>query len=232
MRAQAVTRPSVRTADLLATNSAALDTAAHVASGHTLRTCFLAMRLAEALGVGDRDRAALLYAALFHEAGAGHETKPAVLSRGSEDERRVREHARARRGAQIVLGAGFGPEVAVTVMALHEHWDGRGLPIGLAGSAIPLFARMVGVCHDLDFLTQQHGPRNAEQTIHARTGSWYEPELAGVLLALCSNGLWRELDDAELADRVADLEPSWLERRSDRHDAKRIRIALGSGRAS
>ncbi len=241
MRAQAVARPSVRTADLVATNSAALDAAAGVASGHTLRTCLLAMRLAEALGIGDRDRAALLYAALFHEAGDGHSastTEPpgmhrlSVLSRRSEDERRADEHARARRGAQIVLGAGFGPEVAVAVMALHEHWDSRGLPIGLAGSAIPLFARMVAVCHDLDRLIRERGASNAEQAIHARAGSWYDPELVGVLLALCGNGLIRELSDHDLADRVAELEPSWLERRSDADQARRIHGALSLGRPS
>jgi HD-GYP domain len=225
----------------MATLSAALDAAASAPSGHTLRTCFLAMRLAEALGIGDRDRSSLLYAALLHEAGSDHAAgtterlairRLVVLSRGSEVERRIDDHARARRGAQVALRAGFGPEVAVTVMALHEHWDGRGLPIGLAGSAIPPFPRLVAVCHDLDRLTQERGARHAEEEIHARAGSWYDPELVGVLLALCSNGLMRELADDELADRVADLEPSWLERRSDADGARRIRGALGPAESS
>ncbi len=219
----------------MATRSIALDAAVGASGGHALRTCLLAMRLAEALGIGDRDRSSLLYAALLHEAGSepavSGKGRPAmrrliVVSRGSDDERRALQHARARRGAQIALRAGFGPDVAVTIMALHEHWDGRGLPIGLAGPAIPLFARLVAVCHDLDRLTQERGARHAEEAIHARSGSWYEPELVGVLLALCGNGLMHELADADLAGRVAELEPSWLERRSDRDDAKRIRAAL------
>ncbi len=238
MRAQAVARQSVRTADLMAPLSAALDAAIGIPSGHALRTSLLAMRLAEALGIGDRDRSALFYAALLHEAGSqptaeGRERiatrRLVVLSRGSEDERRAEEHARARRGARIALQAGFGPEVAVTIMALHEHWDGKGLPIGLAGPAIPLFARLVAVCHDLERLIQQRGAQHAEEAIHARAGSWYDPELVGVLLALCSTGLLPELSDEDLADRVADLEPSWLERRSDAGDEMRIRGALGSG---
>lgn len=241
MRAQAVAQQSVRTVDLVATLSAALDAAVGASSGHAMRTCFLAMRLAEALGIGDRDRSALLYASLFHEAGSEHAAgttrRPAmrrlvVVSRGSEDEVRADERARARRGAQVALRAGVGPEVAVTVMALHEHWDGRGLPIGLAGPAIPLLARLVAVCDDLDRLTEECGARHAEEAIHARAGSWYDPELVGVLLAMCSNGLMRELADDDLAGRVADLEPSWLVRRSDGDEARRIRGALGRGRPS
>lgn len=235
MRAQAVARHTVRTADLVARLSTASDAAVGVPDGHALRTAFLAMRLAEAMGIGDRDRAALLYAALLHEAGTQPLVASAggtpvrrliVLSRGTDDERRASEHARARRGAQVALRAGFGPEVAVTIMALHEHWDGKGLPIGLAGPAIPLFARLVAACHDLDRLTEQRGARHAQEAIHARAGSWYDPELVGVLLALCGNGLDHELADADLAARVADLEPSWLERRSDRDEARRIRAAL------
>lgn len=235
MRAQAVARKSVRTADVVATRSVALDAAVGASSGHALRTCLLAMRVAEALGIGDRDRSSLLYAALLHEAGSeptgSGAGRPAtrrliVASRGSDDERRALQHARARRGAQLALRAGFGPDVALTIMALYEHWDGRGLPIGLAGPAIPLFARLVAVCHDLDRLTQERGPRHAEETIHARAGSWYDPELVGVLLALCGNGVMRELADRDLAGRVADLEPSWLERRSDRDEVTRIRAVL------
>ena len=36
--------------------------------------------------------------------------------------------------------------VAGVVRASHERWDGTGYPDGLAGSAIPLAARIVAVC--------------------------------------------------------------------------------------
>jgi len=35
----------------------------------------------------------------------------------------------------------------------HERWDGRGYPDGLAGSAIPLGARIIGIVEIFDALT-------------------------------------------------------------------------------
>jgi HD-GYP domain-containing protein (c-di-GMP phosphodiesterase class II) len=147
------------------------------------------------------------------------------VASGEDDERRAAEHLRVRRGAQFATRAGFGPEVAVTVMALHEHWDGRGLPMGLAGEAIPLFARIVSVTHGLEIAVAQEGAQ-AAVTIHARSGTLYDPQIASVLLALCANGLLRELDAADLTSVVRDLEPNWLARFADEEDADRIRNAL------
>jgi len=111
-------------------------------------------------------------------------------------------------------------------MALHEHWDGRGLPIGLAGEAIPLFARIVSLTHGLEIAFSEEGAPAAVTTIHARSGTWYDPQVASVLLALCANGLLHELDAADLTSVVRDLEPNWLARFADEEDADRIRNAL------
>jgi len=239
MRAQAPARHTVRAVELLSKLSVALDAAAGAPPQHAQRTAVLSLRVAEAMGIGDRDRSSLLYAALLHEAGsppAASSTGRAaiqrlvVLGRGSDEERRAQAHARARHGAQLALRAGFGPEVAVTVMALREHWDGRGLPIGLARSAIPLFARVVAPAHDLDRLIHDRGAGHAQEAIHSRAGTWYDPEIVGVLLALCANGLLSELEPDELARHVGELEPSWLIRRIDRDETRRMRAAVGRSR--
>jgi putative two-component system response regulator len=43
----------------------------------------------------------------------------------------------------------MGAEIALNH---HEHWDGTGYPVGLAGDAIPLAARIVGICDVYDAL--------------------------------------------------------------------------------
>ena len=223
-------------ADLLIELAPTLDALAGHPVGHAVRTCYLAMRLAEALGIGDRDRLGLFYAALMHDAGVSEldpgTSRPAMLrrlmpiTRGTDDERRAAEHLRVRRGAQFASRAGLGPEVAVTVLALRELWDGRGLPMGLSGEAIPIFARIVTLADGLDQAATDEGRRAAVTTIHARSGTWYDPEMTSVLLALCSNGLLAELAADDLDSVASDLEPSWLIRLVDADEADRIRSAL------
>lgn len=225
----------MRTADLIVAFSSQLDEAAGRTPGHATRTCFLAMRLAEAVEMPDRDRAALFYAALLHDAGdvadgreRGRRTPLRRLMpwHGNDEERRATEHARVRRGAQLVLRAGFGPHVAVTIMSLRERWDGSGLPLGLSGEAIPLYARIVALAEALDDAVLDAGPHNAETVIHAGAGTAYDPELTGVMLALCGGGLLEEWADDDLPTVVRELEPSWLARMTDEEDELRLSSAL------
>lgn len=226
-----------RMADVIFELAPTLDRLAGHPSGHAVRTCFLAMRLAEAISIGDRDRLALFYAALLHDAGSlamadPAMERPAMMRRlmpspwGTEDERRAAEHLRVRRGAQFATRAGFGPEVAVTVMALHERWDGRGLPMGLTGEAIPVFARIVTIADGLDLAVSREGHQAALTSVHARSGTWYDPQITSVMLALCANGLLRELEGDDLEAAARDLEPSWLVRLAAPDDWDRIRNAL------
>jgi HD-GYP domain-containing protein (c-di-GMP phosphodiesterase class II) len=228
---------ALRMADLVMQVGPTLDALAGHPEGHATRTCYVTMRLAEAMSIGDRDRVGLFYAALLHDAGSMSgvdrgNTRPPMMRRlmpvprGTEDERRSAEHVRVRRGAQFATRAGFGPEVAVTILALHERWDGRGLPMGLTGEAIPLFARIVALADCLDLVVSGEGKQAAVTTIHARSGTWYDPEIASVLVALCSNGLLRELEADDLESVTRDLEPSWLARLADDEDADRVETAL------
>lgn len=236
-RGEAEPGHATRMANLLLALIPALDGLAGHVAGHALHTCFLAMRLAEALSISDRDRLALFYASLLHDAGSIAEAEPTngrpammkrlmPLPRGTEDERRAAEHMRVRRGAQFAARAGFGPEVAVTVMALRERWDGRGLPMGLTGEAIPIFARIVAIADGLDLAVAGEGRKSAMTTIHARSGTWYDPDITSIMLALCANGLLRELEADDLESATLDLEPSWLMRLADPDDGERIRNAL------
>jgi len=242
MRAEATARnayprQATRVADLLLELVPTLDELAGREPEHAVRTCYLTMRLAEAMSIGDRDRLGLFYASLLHDAGSVTDVDPSSarpammrrlmpVGRGEDEERLAAEHLRVRRGAQFATRAGFGPEVAVTVMALNERWDGRGLPMGLSGEAIPLFARMVSLTHGLEIAFSQEGAQAAVTTMHARSGTWYDPQITSVLLALCANGLLRELDSGDLASVVRDLEPNWLARFADEEDADRIRNAV------
>jgi HD-GYP domain-containing protein (c-di-GMP phosphodiesterase class II) len=51
---------------------------------------------------------------------------------------------------------------------VHEAWDGSGYPDGLAGEAIPLLARIVGVVDAYDAMTHDRAYRPALRTGEAR----------------------------------------------------------------
>jgi HD-GYP domain-containing protein (c-di-GMP phosphodiesterase class II) len=165
----------------------------------------LAMRLAEALGIGDRERSSLFYAALLHEADGR---------------------------ADLVRQAGLSSEVESGIAAIHERWDGRGSPYRLSGEAIPLLGRILAVCHELDAASAGGGAQRAMETIHAGSGSAYDPALTDVLLALCSHGLLAEAADPERYRTISDLEPNWLARMADADEAQRFMALAASMRAA
>ena len=75
----------IPTSQLLAALSTALDLTEGQLPGHSVRTCYLASRLALRLGLSDHDRANLYYAALLKDAGCS--TNAAAISQifGGDD---------------------------------------------------------------------------------------------------------------------------------------------------
>jgi diguanylate cyclase (GGDEF)-like protein len=79
--------------------------------------------------------------------------------------------------------------VARLVRASHERWDGAGYPDGLAGTAIPLAARIIAVCDALDAMTAERCYQPARTLPEALAelrrcaGTQFDPE---VVAALCA----------------------------------------------
>jgi hypothetical protein len=69
-------------------------------------------------------------------------------------------------------------------------------------------------------------------TIHARSGTWYDPDMVSMVLTLSANGLLNELASGDLASMARDLEPNWLTRLVDADQAERLRRALLADEAS
>jgi ribonuclease P protein subunit RPR2 len=84
-------------------------------------------------------------------------------------------------GADILRDVDFLGEGVLVVRHHHERWDGGGYPDGLAGSAIPLAARVFSVADTLDALTSDRPYRaatsweQARAIIVAETGTQFDP---------------------------------------------------------
>ena len=136
------------------------------------------------------------------------------------------EQLRCERGAEIARKAGFGDRVGEAIHDLHEHWDGRGQPRGLARDRIHPLARILAACQGLDIFRATRGRAVAQRVLRERSGSWYDPDVAGRLLDLLDEGLFDELAAPDLVGRTMALEPERLVRVSDDDDLDRIASAF------
>ena len=266
-------RPAVRTSRLLAALSTALDLTEGQLPGHALRTCYLAMHVAERMGLDDRSRADLFYAAFLKDAGCSSNAAAVTRIFGGDDiaikarektaergllglaafsirslsstepiplrlrrlislglnaprEQHMIEQLRCERGASIARKAGFDEAVGNAILDLHEHWDGHGQPRGLAREQIDPLARILAVCQGLDVFRAARGPEEAIRKLGARRGTWYDPDVAGILLDAASRGLLDELGAPDLVGRTMALEPVSLQRTSNEADVDQLASAF------
>ena len=85
--------------------------------------------------------------------------KPQPLSEG---ERHILQ-THAATGADLLSKTKVSYSELASDIARHHHerWDGNGYPEGISGSAIPLAARIVGLCDSYDALTHEKAYRRA-----------------------------------------------------------------------
>ena len=129
------------------TLATAIDAKDEVTHGHIRRVQLGAMGLARELGVKDTETLkALEAAALLHDTGkiAIPEhilNKPGKLTPAEYDKMKL--HAPI--GAEILSAIDFPYPVVPMVRHHHENWDGTGYPDRIAGTDIPIGARILSV---------------------------------------------------------------------------------------
>lgn len=134
-----------------------------------------------------------------------------IVRNGGEIARELIE-TRCQRGADIARQLRFPEAVAMGVQHLDEHWNGRGKPLGLAGDAIVMPARIALLAQVVDVFHTAEGPDAAREEIRRRSGSWFEPRLCEVFLQLsASAAFWEALAAPDLQTRVFALEPACRE---------------------
>ena len=122
---------------------------------------------------------------------------------------------RCERGAVILHKFGMGVDTCAAVYSLDEHWNGRGLPDHLVAEDIPLLGRICAVAQHLDLFCSEFGPAKAVDTLAARSGSWFDPDLVRAVQILHQQEtFWAQClpgDDPEaLQPAVLALDPGGL----------------------
>ena len=117
---------TVRLAEVLSALTYALDLTDGQRPGHTLRTCVIAMRFGEALGLEPRLREALYYAALLKDSGCSSNAARLTELFGSDDHgvklsmRMIDWHDRFRTHLQAAKNCGVGQSPLVVVRHLFK----------------------------------------------------------------------------------------------------------------
>ena len=116
---------------------------------------------------------------------------------------------RCERGADIARMLEMTDETAAAIRALDEHWDGRGVPLGLAGREIPLLARIACLAQTVEIFHASYGVDAAFAVARERSGRWFDPELVRALTPLRGDtGFWAGLSGGDARARAAALEPA------------------------
>src|SRR6266702_428390 len=147
-----MTAPSVRRADFLMALAYATDLATGHSRDFALRSCVLAMRLAEVAGLDDHTRRTIsdappaeLAKAVERGLAEAMQVSVPILSGHCEVAQRIAERI------------GLSDEICENLGQLYERWDGKGLPRGLSGNAVKLPVRLVTLAQDAIALAEAHG---------------------------------------------------------------------------
>ena len=131
-----------------------------------------------------------------------------IFQNGGEIARELIE-TRCQRGAEIARKMRFDETVAQGIQNLDEHWDGGGMPSGLRGPAIPIYARIALMAQVIDVFHTANGAAAARQEVSHRSGTWFDPQLAKAFASVAARPeFWRTLSSENLQEAIFALEPA------------------------
>jgi response regulator RpfG family c-di-GMP phosphodiesterase len=150
--------------------------------GHIKRVSVLSKSFAEYMRYEKDVVFRIYYGGLLHDIGmVGMPEHLISLASNNLDEKNevlFRQHPLI--GEKIISSAYDLKETALIIRGHHEEFSGDGFPDGLAGSEIPLGARIVRLANDYDnaIYKEQIKASEAVKKITERSGYIYDPKLA------------------------------------------------------
>ncbi|MEN6430352.1 MAG: HD domain-containing phosphohydrolase, partial [Coriobacteriales bacterium] len=161
---------------------------------HAAKVAELAVSTGIMLGLTTQEIADLRVASVLHDVGM-LEAPDAITCTDRPltpaEEATIRRHPAA--GARILTTARLDEKIKEAVLCHHERLDGSGYFSGLKGDAIPLSARIIGVCDTYVALTSERPYRHAlsERAAFAEVqraaGRLFDPRVVDALGVVTGN---------------------------------------------
>ena len=158
---------------------------------HSSRVTEIALVLGRELGCSTEELTVLNFAGPLHDIGKIGIRDAVLLKPGPLDDtewQHMREHP--VKGFDIASKIEMLRPIMPAVRSHHERWDGTGYPLGLAGPAIPLGARIFAVADAFDALTFDRPYSTAmpmvaaRERIRAAAGTHFDPDVVATFLAM------------------------------------------------
>jgi putative two-component system response regulator len=173
----------------------ALEAKDHYTAGHSRRVAVIAVNIGYKLGLSEGEIEDLRWGGLLHDVGKIAvdqmiQNKPGRLT--SEEYEHIMIHAHV--GAGIVKPV-VNEEVVEMIEHHHDHYNGKGLHQTVAGTDIPLAARILAVADAYDAMTSERPYRmamsieEAVDEIKKNIGSQFDPVVATAFLQIGETNL-------------------------------------------
>lgn len=162
-------------------------------SGHSTHVLNFSVKIARKMGLPDEEIEAIRNASILHDIGKIGVRDAILLKPGCLDDSEwaiLRTHPEM--GSKIIAPVRHLALCVPLILHHHERWDGTGYPSGLAGTEIPLGARIIAVADTYDAMTSDRPYRGSftnEQAlieIKCMAGSQFDPEVTSAFLAVMS----------------------------------------------
>ena len=158
---------------------------------HSRDVVSLVLAVCDSLGLDAGTRRDAEFAALLHDVGkikipAEVINKPGALD---PDERALIETHTLEGERLLSQVGGILGDVGRIIRSCHENWDGTGYPDGLAGTQIPLPARIVRCCDAFSAMTTDRpyrragSPEEAIAELRRCAGTHFDPDVVRALVA-------------------------------------------------
>jgi PAS domain S-box-containing protein len=156
--------------------------------GHTDRVVEHSLRLGQQMGLTPAELEALRWGAYLHDTGKVAIPDQILLKPGrltTEEFQVIQRHSQI--GYEMLRHIATLPEASLQlILHHHEKWDGKGYPLGLTGTSIPLLARIFTVVDVYDALVSRRpykepmSHQDAMLEIVRCSGSMFDPVVVAV----------------------------------------------------
>jgi HD-GYP domain-containing protein (c-di-GMP phosphodiesterase class II) len=166
----------------------ALDAHMNLQGGHSRRVAHFSCLVGREFGFEEARLERLHFAALLHDIGMLK-----IANMQNRGPGAYRQHPAL--GFRMLKPIRLWQDLAPLVLHHHEWWNGGGYPEGLAGEAIPLESRIIGVSEAFDTMTSCKSYRDplsleaALEEVRTGAGSQFDPTVARIFVDLAQRGL-------------------------------------------
>jgi diguanylate cyclase (GGDEF)-like protein/putative nucleotidyltransferase with HDIG domain len=176
--------------DTLTSLALAVDSKDQYTQGHSQKVSGYSVLIAEAIGLEGRDIEAIRLGGMLHDVGKVGIQENVLNKNGPlnlEEWELMKKHVEY--GAQLLEPLRGTEQIREMVAHHHEFFDGSGYPHGLAGSRIPLGARIIAIADAYDTITSERAykkARTAEEAfleLERCGGAQFDPELVNIFVS-------------------------------------------------